>query len=250
MPYTVKELSEMAGVSVRTLHYYDEIDLLKPSFLGENSYRYYTDAELLRLQQVLFYRELGFRLKTIKKIIDKPDFDVIAALHEHRRALQGKVRRLKALIKTVDRTILNMTGEVEMSKNQLFTGFSKEEEEYYSEEARKQYSAEEVDASYKRWNNYSAEQKEKIVAEGQAIYQDLANAMPHGAGSPEVQQIIRRWHQHLSYFYEPSIARLRGLGQLYVDSPDFAEKFRQLDSNLPEFMRKAINHYCDILETK
>jgi DNA-binding transcriptional MerR regulator len=248
MVYTVKQLAELAGVSVRTLHYYDEIDLLKPSSVGENGYRYYADDEVLRLQQILFFRELDFSLQAIRTILDDPAFDVVAALHAHRQALEDRVRRLQTLIQTVDSTILHLMGEVDMSKKKLFAGFSAEEEERYHQEAREQYGADEVDASYQRWNRYTPQQKEQIMAEGQAIYTDVIALMDQGADSPEVQQVIARWHQHLRYFYEPTVERLRGLGQLYVDHPDFARNFREMHPDLPEFMRAAITHYCDQLE--
>jgi DNA-binding transcriptional MerR regulator len=248
MVYTVKQLAELAGVSVRTLHYYDEIDLLKPSSVGENGYRYYADDEVLRLQQILFFRELDFSLQAIRTILDDPAFDVVAALHTHREALQDRVRRLQTLIQTVDSTILHLMGEVDMSKKKLFAGFSAEEEERYRLEAREQYGADEVDASYKLWNSYSPQKKGQILAEGHAIYTDLIALMDQGPDSPDVQRVIARWHRHLRYFYEPTVERLRGLGELYVEHPDFARNFRDMHADLPEFMRAAITHYCDQLE--
>jgi hypothetical protein len=142
---------------------------------------------------------------------------------------------------------LNLTGEIDMSKQQLFSGFSSEEEKRHYEQAREQYGAEEVDASYKLWNSYGKEKQDAIKAEGGAIYTELAALITQeqATTSAAVQAVIARWHQHMRYFYEPSVERLRGLGQLYVESPDFAEKFRQIHPNLPEFMQVAINHYCD-----
>ncbi len=246
MMYTVKQLADLAGISVRTLHYYDEIALLVPSAVGENGYRYYDAAALFRLQQILFYRELDFSLSEIKALLDDPAFSVVAALHAHRAALHAKALRLHDLIETVDNTILRLTGAITMSDDQLFKGFSAEEEQHYYEQAREMYDVQEVDVTYKRWNAYSQEKQDTIKAEGGAIYQDLAALVDdHAPVSDAVQTIVGRWHQHLRYFYEPSIMRLRGLSQLYVDSPDFAEKFRKLHADLPEFMQAAINHYCD-----
>ncbi|MBI5957874.1 MAG: MerR family transcriptional regulator [Chloroflexi bacterium] len=243
--YTVKQLSDLAGISVRTLHYYDEIALLQPSSVGENGYRYYADDAVLRLQQILFFRELDFSLSAIKDILGAPDFDIVEALHTHREALQHRVKRLNHLIQTVDQTILHLSGEVHMSKKQLFWGFTEEEEQRYTQEARDLYGAEQVDATYKRWNSYSAQKKEQIMVEGQGIYTDLVTLIEHSPSSPEVQQVIARWHQHLRYFYEPPVELMAGLGQHYVDSPDFANKFRQLHPDLPEFLRDAITHYCE-----
>ena len=249
MAYTVKQLAEIAGISVRTLHYYDEIDLLKPSWQAENGYRYYDDDAVMRLQQILFYRELELKLSEIKTILDEPEFDILTALHAHRDELKVKIERLQGLIKTVDHTILHSIGEIKMSKKQLFSGFTQEEEKRYEVEARQRWGDQEVDTSYQRWNSYTSEQKDTIKSEGDAIYLDLASAIEAEKThtSSEVQAMIGRWHQHLRYFYEPSVARLQGLGQMYVDSPEFADRFRELNPDLPEFMRDAINHYCESL---
>jgi len=247
--YTVKQLSDLAGVSVRTLHYYDEIGLLKPSSVGENGYRYYADDAVLRLQQILFFRELDFSLADIQAILDQPDFDVVGTLRSHRVALLDRVGRLHDLIQTIDSTILHLTGDIPMSKKKLFAGFTPEEEKHYEKEARQMWGDKAVDDSYKRLNGYSVQQKEQIGTEGQAIYTDLVAAIGQDSASPVVQAIVARWHQHLRYFWEPNVEALRGLGDLYNDHPDFARNLGELHPNLPEFMREAINHYCDGLES-
>src|SRR5688572_25910301 len=124
--YTVKQLSDLAGVSVRTLHYYDEIGLLKPSAVGENGYRYYTEDSLFRLQQILFFREMDLGLLQIKDIIEAQGFDLVTALQTHRSTLQEKIERLQTLIHTVDTTIMHLVGEVNMSKKKIFEGFNEE----------------------------------------------------------------------------------------------------------------------------
>ena len=139
MAYTIKQLADLAGVSVRTLHYYDEIGLLAPGAYGENGYRYYDADALLRLQQILFFRELDFRLDEIKAILDRPDFDVRRALETHRVALEEKSARLKQLIETVDKTISRLKGESKMSDQELFGGFDEEKQAQYTEEARKRW---------------------------------------------------------------------------------------------------------------
>src|SRR5215475_15306500 len=105
MAYTVKKLAEMSGVSVRTLHFYDEVGLLKPAYLGANGYRFYEEAQLLTLQQILFYRELGFELKQIKRILGQSDFDKVTALESHRKVLRRDLARTRKLIATIDKTI-------------------------------------------------------------------------------------------------------------------------------------------------
>jgi len=157
--YTVKQLSELAHVSVRTLHYYDEIGLLNPSKIGANSYRYYDEAALMRLQQILFYREIGLELMQIKAILDSADFDLVAALHSHRHVLQERINRLEHLIDTVDTTLNHLGGELTMSKKKLFKGFSPEKQKQYEREARLQYGPDRVNESIKRWNGYTKAQQ-------------------------------------------------------------------------------------------
>lgn len=250
MAYTVKQLSNIAGVSVRTLHFYDQIGLLTPSRNVDNGYRRYGEQEMVRLQQILFYRELGLSLGDIKAIMDRPGFDVLDALGEHRKALHERVDRLNALIQTIDTTMSHLKGEIEMSTKQLFEGFSEETQKQYEEEIRARYDMKTFDGSIKRWGSYTPEQKEKVKAEGEALYQDILANFDKGPESPEIQAIIGRWHQHLRNFYEPTVEILRGLGQLYTEHPDFQATFRKMDPDMPEFLNKAIAVYCDRLAAK
>src|SRR4030095_14401886 len=123
MAYTVKKLAGMSGVSVRTLHFYDEVGLLKPAFIGANGYRFYEEAQLLTLQQILFYRELGFELKQIKTILSRPDFDKVAALESHRKVLRKTLANTRKLIQTIDKTIEHLKGKKKMKGQELFAGF-------------------------------------------------------------------------------------------------------------------------------
>jgi MerR family transcriptional regulator, thiopeptide resistance regulator len=248
MVYTIKQLSNLAGVSTRTLRYYDAIGLLKPAAYGGNGYRQYDEAAVLRLQQILFYRELDFSLDDIQDILDRPEFDVLEALQAHKSALQQQIERLHRLIHTVDLTVLNLQGQLPMNEPQLFEGFSEEKQAQYEQEVRERWGDDPVtEPSFKQWAGYTAAQKKQIMAEGGALYRDLAAAMDQGYASPAVQALIARWHQHLRYFYEPTIDRLRGLGQMYVEHPDFRATFEKLHPDLPEFFRQAITHYCDRL---
>src|SRR5215469_9568686 len=123
MAYTVKEVSGLSGVSVRTLHFYDEVGLLKPGYVGANGYRYYEEPQLLTLQQVLFYRELGFELKEIKRILAQADFEKTVALESHRSVLEKNLARTQTLIATVDKTIEHVRGAKKMSSEEMFAGF-------------------------------------------------------------------------------------------------------------------------------
>ena len=241
--YTVKQLSKLAGVTPRTLHHYDEIGLLKPSRVGENGYRYYGEESVLRLQQILFYRELGMPLEDIKKIMGRRDFDVLGALYSHKEALQKQVTRLNRLIITVDNTIHHLKGTTIMSEKGLFEGFSEEQQEEYAAEAEKMYEPETVRESNRKWKSYSATKKEAILAEGNAIYTDMIAAMPNGAASAEVQAIVERWRKHMDYFWTPNLDQLLALANGYNDDPRFKANFNKMHPQLAEFMREAVKVY-------
>src|SRR5688572_9792712 len=124
MAYTVKQVAAMSGISVRTLHYYDEMALLKPAYTKPNGYRIYEEPQLLMLQQILFYRELGFELKRIKRILRQRKFEKVAALKSHRQVLENNVTRTRTLIETIDKTIKHLKGAKKMKSEELFAGFS------------------------------------------------------------------------------------------------------------------------------
>lgn len=124
MSHTVKQVAKMSGVSVRTLHFYDEMGLLKPARHGANGYRFYEEAQLLILQQILFYRELGFELKEIKTILGRSDFEKATALQSHRKTLLNRMVRTRALVNTIDKTIKHLKGAKKMKGEEMFVGFS------------------------------------------------------------------------------------------------------------------------------
>jgi DNA-binding transcriptional MerR regulator len=249
--YTIKQVADLAQVSVRTLHYYDEIALLRPAQVGANGYRYYAEDDLLRLQQILFYRELGLELMQIKEVLDAPDFDLVSALRRHKTSLQAKQTRLGDLIATIDRTLQTLTGAVPMNQQGLYSGFTPEEEEHYTRSARLQYGPSLVNESVGRWKSYTEEQRAAILDEGRQVYADLAQALTEGlaANSEAVQEMLKRWHSHIYYFYQPSLDILRGLGMTYANDPAFNATFQQFHPDLAGYLEAGINHYVDELET-
>lgn len=243
--FTVKQLSQLAGVTPRTLHHYDDIGLLKPSRVGENGYRYYGEEAVLRLQQILFYRELGIPLDDIKKIMGRRDFDVVGALYSHKEALQKQVTRLNRLISTVDNTIDYLKGNLKMSNKQLFEAFSEEQQAEYEKEIMQKYDPATVKASVKKWKEYTSAEKQRIGEEGNAVYQDILAAMPKGAASPDAQAGVERWRKHIEYFWVPDDNQLIGLANLYNEDSRFKANFDKIDPRLAEFMREAVRIYVE-----
>ena len=243
--FTVKQFSKLAGVTPRTLHHYDDIGLLKPSHVGNNGYRYYGEDAVLRLQQILLYRELDIPLDDIKKIMGHREYDVMGALQSHKEALSKQAVRINRLIQTVDNTINHLKGNKKMSDEKLFEGFSEEEQEKYALEAEQLYDPETVRESNRKWKAYSTAKKEAILAEGNTIYKDMIAILPKGANSAEAQAIVERWRKHMDYFWTPNLEQLLGLANGYNDDPKFKTNFDKMDPRLAEFMRDAVKVYIE-----
>ena len=241
--FTVKQLARLAGITPRTLHYYDEIGLLKPSQVGDNGYRYYGEDALLRLQQVLLYRELDMPLENIKDIMGRRDFDVLGALESHRIELQRRIAQLERLVSTVDMTILHVKGKKEMSKQQYFEGFSDEQQAEYEKEALQMYDPATVKASAKKWKSYTPAEKQRIGEEGNAVYAAFLKAMPKGPASPEAQACVVSWRRHMDYFWTPNEVQLMALAEGYNQDPRFKANFDKIYPHLAEFLRDAVKIY-------
>lgn len=235
----------MAGITARTLHYYDEIGLLKPSRIGENGYRYYGEETLLQLQQILLYRELDIPLGEIKHIMGRHDFDVLTSLEQHKKALRKQIQHMERIVMTVDDTILHLKGKKQMNQKLLFEPFNEQQQAEYAKEAERLYDPAVVKASQKKWKNYTAAEKQRIGDEGNAIYTDLVRLMPGGASHPEVQACIERWHHHLAYFWSPNDDQLVGLTEIYNDDPRFKANYDRIHPELAAFMREAVKVYVE-----
>lgn len=229
---------------MRTLHFYDQIGLLTPQRYRENNYRFYTQESLLKLQQILFYREMEFSLDQIAGILNQPNFDLIQALEEHRKALKNKAKRLNTLLETIDYTISNLKGQKDVAQTEYFKGFSDEEQAKYEKEAAQIWDPEMVHESNRRYKNLSQAEKDELGAKGERITLAIRDAMPKGVNAPEVQKLIGEWQKHISFFYECTDEILLGLGKMYMDDPRFKATYDRIDPKLAEFFSEAIKIYC------
>jgi DNA-binding transcriptional MerR regulator len=249
MAYTVKQVSAMSGVSVRTLHFYDEVGLLKPAFVGANGYRFYEEPQLLALQQILFYRELGFELKQIERIVQRADFEKLAALESHRKVLRKQAARTRELIATIDKTIEHLKGKTKMNSEEMFAGFDPKQQAKHEEYLIKRYgegmkaSISQTKARVKDWTKA---EWQKSGEEFNAICGDLVSAMKQGLTeqSPQVQGIVRRHFEWLKRFWTPTRESYAGHGEMIVDS-DLRKAYEVHDPNLPEFAALAMRAFAE-----
>ena len=243
--YTIKQIADLAGVTTRTLRYYDQLGLLKPAEIGENDYRYYDHDNLLQLQQVLFFRELDLSLKEILSILSRPDYSLRSALKSHRRSLQKKANQISTLLMTIDKTINYLEGREEMTEKEYFNGF---DESQYEEEARELWGkSPRFQESQQRWSSYSEDQKEEIKGEGGRITYRMVTENPNVApDDPDVQAAVEDYFTYINkYFYSCEVEFLRGLADMWVEDPRFAINYERIREGGAAFVREAVHIYCD-----
>ena len=246
--YTVSRLAEMAGVSVRTLHHYDEIGLLRPAARSAAGYRLYGERDLLRLQQILFFRELDFALDDIRRILDDPAFDPLAALENHRQMLLERAARIGRLLTTIDRTISKLREnnvDDKVTDEELYAGFTAEQREWYEREVREQYDPELVAESNRRARNMSRAQWQALREEGEEVHLALAGLMDRPPDDTAVQALIGRHYAMMNQFYPVSAEIYRGLGQLYVSNEEFRAFYDKLRPGLADFLQPAMACYAE-----
>ena len=245
--YKIGELARLSGVSVRTLRYYDKIGLLKPDFRGDSKYRYYTRTELLRLQQILFFKELEMPLKVIKRILDDPDFNESEALKKHQAALLHRRERLDVLLSTLAQTIKVIDQEEIMSDDHnLYKGFNRDEIEAWEKEVEENYDPGLVKQSRSNVQKMSKDDMASIKNEQLEIAKEMATLMGQSADSKEVQHLMARQHAVNEQFYKTSAEVFKALGEMYVSDPRFRNFYDVHKPGLAEFMRESMNVYADL----
>jgi len=251
MEYTVHKLSQIAGISERTLRYYDQIGLLKPYKINSSGYRIYSMNEVDILQQILFYKELGVDLDNIKNILTNPKFDVTVSLKEHLVKLEENKNKLDVLINNVKNTILSKEGEIIMSDKQKFEGFKtkiiEDNEEKYGSEIREKYGDDAINKSNKKVKNMTKEDQEKIEKLAIEVNETLKLAFEQGDPTSELAMKACKLHREWLMFYWSGYTKEahKGLGQMYVDDERFKKYYEKIAVGCTEFFRDAINYYVD-----
>jgi len=254
MEYTVQKLAKLAGVSTRTLRYYDEIGILKPARINSSGYRIYGQKEVDRLQQIMFYREMDMSLDDIKRILSSPGFNEADALRDHREKLLEKRRQIEALIENVEKTIAYMEGRIIMSDKEKFEGFKKkmidENEKKYGKEAREKYGNEAVDESNRKLMNMTQEEYDKAVKLEKEFKDTLAEAFKTGDPAGELAQKAADLHKQWLTFYWNHYSKEAhaGLAQMYVDDERFKAYYDEKQPGTAEFLRDAILIYTGMIK--
>jgi DNA-binding transcriptional MerR regulator len=248
--YTIKEVSELSGVSARALRFYDEIGLLNPASIGENGYRYYENEQLLLLQQILFYRELGFELSAIKKIFADQKFDKAAALRSHRDVLLKQSVRTSELISTIDRTLAHLSGSTSIKENEMYQGFDPKKQAEYEKEIIDLYGdsgREKIEESRRNTSGWSMSNYEDVQREYDELHREFTSALIQGAAadSNEVQGLVKKHHANVSKFWKPNRAQYIGLGEMYCAHGDFRKMYDGFHPQLAEYLSAAIKIWAE-----
>lgn len=246
MDLKIKEVADLVGISVRTLHHYDQIGLLTPTKRTESGYRLYSGSDLEVLQQMLFFRELDFPLKKIKEIIESPSFDRREALLLHKKMLLEKRNRIDKILATVDKTIRYMKGEIQMSNKEKFTGFDFGDNPY-EKEARRRWGDDAVEKSNAKIYGMSGAEREAMGDKMNAIYRRLAALRDTPPESDDAQTAIKEWHDFLNQNtgHHYSLDAFKGLGQMYVGDERFTNNIDKFGEGLAEFMCEAMAVYAE-----
>jgi MerR family transcriptional regulator, thiopeptide resistance regulator len=250
--YTVKQLAALSGVSVRALHYYDEIGLLKPAHIGENRYRYYRPEELLRLQQILIHRELGLSLHEIAQLIDRPGFDRLKALNEQKARLQAEAARYAEMIWTIDRTIARLTGESVMQDADLYTGIvdPKKQAEYetWLIERFGPSVQQPIEHSRQQWRAMSQAETDAAMDELRQVEEALAESLRRHvpATSTALDVLLRRHNDWVSACWAkpPTPEAYAGLADTYLAHPDFVARYERIEPGFSTYLAQAMKAWA------
>lgn len=243
MKYTIKKVADLAGITVRTLQYYDKFGLLNPTINSSNKYRLYGEEDVMRLQQILFFRELEFSLKQIKKMMNSPAFDSHKVLVEQRELLRIKRERLDEILNTIDSVIDSKRRGEDMSDDQLLGSFSKQQIEEFKNEARRRWGDTDLwRQSQERTSGMTVKEFKDIAMEIEGWTQELAMLRDTGNlhDSIAIQQMIAKHYESLKTFYEPNLEMYSGLAHMYVDDHRFMSFYERFGDGLAIFLRDAM----------
>lgn len=238
---TVGEVAELAGVTVRTLHHYDELGLLSPSERSEAGYRLYAYADLARLQEILIWRQLRFGLSEIQSLLDDPHYDRISALARQRELVDHELERLRALAGAIDAALAAESKATRMKEATMFDGFDPGR---YEDEARERWGdTEAYRESALHTRAYGDAEWAAIRSESEAIVGELASVMQAGepADGPRARGLAERHREHISRWFYPCAPQMhRGLGEMYVADERFARNYESVTPGLAAYFRDAI----------
>jgi DNA-binding transcriptional MerR regulator len=254
MDYTVSQLAQMSGVSNQTLRYYDKIGLLSPAYLADNGYRYYQREQLLLLQQILFYRELGFKLETVQQLLDSSSFDNLLSLYLQKKKLLQELDRYQSLLKTIDKTILNLQGEITMSDRELFDNISNEQIEQQKHFARK-YMGEDADSMLDdmraiekdlKLTNEDKLAKLERISEICAAFEKLITAGESPMGEAAQSLMAKHYQEDILPYYQFTQEQFKQFIKMQIEHPTYKEHFNKVHKDFAQFYYDTAVEFANV----
>lgn len=248
--YTTKELSNLVGVSVRTLHHYDKIGLLKPAIRTEANYRLYGINEVHILKQIIFYKNLELSLIEIKDILLNQSLDLIESLEYQKKVLESKKKGISVMIKSIDKTLLNLKGKKMISEKELYDGFP-DKEKNFRKEAIQKYGKNTIDRAENYLKKLSKDELEKLREEQKEIFKNLFDISSNNPESESVQMEIARHYKNIRKFWgtdgsvDPQWREYKGLGKLYIEDERFTLIEGKVQQNFAIFLSKAMSYFAE-----
>ncbi len=251
MIYTIKQLADISGVTPRTLRFYDKINLLNPAYTDKNNYRYYEEEQLLILQQILFYRELDFSLKDIQTILSKNNFSKISSLNTHKMLLQEKLQKLNHMLKTIDKTVLHLRGEIAMQVEEFFDPIRLRDNQIQKEYAKYLVghdilTQEEMDASFEKIKSWTKKDFDKFKSDGDKFYKKMAAAIDANikADSSHVQNLVHKHYLLIKPLWQFNQTSYLKLANAYLQDKNFNEFCTLYHPKLCKFIVEAMQYYA------
>jgi DNA-binding transcriptional MerR regulator len=241
MTYTVKQLAELSGVSIRTLRFYDKAGILRPAYYGENGYRYYEQPQLLALQQILFLRELDMPLKDIRRILTNPNFNNINMLKSHKLGLEQKMERIKKLITTLDKTIATLNGECKINDREMYAGFDPSKFPYYDQIGINYLGDIAINLIAKRTRateDWSKADWDDLIYKWNSLLIELTDILHNGLdpASKEAQTTMNQLYQCTKKLYNPTKEEYLAMCQINCNHPEYREQFDFYDPQLANYL--------------
>lgn len=252
MKYTIKKLAELAGVSTRTLRYYDQIGLLIPNEINKSNYRIYDEKNVNKLQQIMFYRSLDFSLQKIKQLMDDPNFSRLKALQEQQALLQAKQVEINNLLANISQTITDFQGEQKMTDTEKFAAFKQaqleENETKFGKEIRQKYGSETIEKSNQKYGKLSEKDFAEMTSLEQKLISDLVDLKKNPELDSALAKEVYQTHKDWLSFTWPNYTKEahRGLVDMYLVDERFAKYYNdQAKTDVVQLLHDVVHHYTD-----
>ncbi len=251
--YSIGQLCELAGVSRRTLQHYDDISLLKPTRRKDNGYREYTEADAMKLKQVLIYRALDFSTKEISQLLNAKNFDLFKSLKEQRELLAEKKADIESMMRNLDENLESMKAKTSRNLDILYEGIPKEKADHWKKAAESRVGSERWESNLQILGSMSEDEAKEFKQRGDVFYAAYADVLDQAISAPEVQELVAQFIAGINSLYASSITDFEELNyetcleiaRMSVEAEDVKQAYDFYGDGLAEHISEAITYYAE-----